>query len=258
MKSEVKPEGGSPGAGFVDLHAHVLPGVDDGPQSWDSAVDMLRTAAAAGTIHIVATPHGDRRAAWDSVDSLRDLCGRLAEQLESEGVPITLSLGMEVPLELDTADKVDEGRALTLDGSSYILVELPFSQLPLYWEEALFRLQLGGLHPVIAHPERQAQLQENHDLLAGPVSRGILTQLTAGSLIGGFGPKVKRAAEALCKKGLASFLASDCHSHDGSRGPDMQAGFRAAAKLVGQEAAARMAWEIPGTLVGHNVDKERR
>lgn len=237
------------GPGFVDLHSHFLPGVDDGPTAWDRAVEILRSAAATGTTHIVATPHGDGRAAWDSVDHLRELCTGLGVQLESEGVSMTLSLGMENPLELDTAAKVDQGRALTLDGSRNILVELPSLQLPLFWEEALFRLQLGGLNPVIAHPERQAQFRDKPDLLAGPVERGVLTQLTAGSLTGAFGPGAKKAAEILCKKGLASLIASDCHTLAGSRSPDMRGGFKAVANLLGEETAALMAWETPRSLL---------
>ena len=238
------------GCGFVDLHSHVLPGVDDGPDSWESAVELLRGAAASGTTHIVATPHGDHRGTWDTIASLRELCRDVTRTLAAEQIHLTLSLGMENPLELDTADKLDRGGALTLNSSAYVLVELPFQILPLYWEEALFRIQLQGYHPIIAHPERQAQLQENPDLLAGPVSRGVLTQMTASSLAGGFGPKVKKASEAFFKKGLASLMASDCHSHAGSRGPDMRTGVEAGARLVGKTAAVDMVSNTPRAIVG--------
>ena len=235
--------------GFVDLHSHVLPGVDDGPDSWESAIEMLRDAAASGTTHMVATPHGDHRRAWNTIDSLRDLCGDLNRTLGSEGVGLLLSLGMENPLELDTADKLEQGTALTLNSSTYVLVELPFRMLPLYWEEALFRIQLQGFHPIIAHPERQAQVQKKPELLAGPVSRGVLTQITAGSLAGRFGPAVRKAAETLCKKGMAHLIASDCHGFDGFRGPDMRDGLKAAGRLLGTETAARMVSDTPRSLV---------
>jgi protein-tyrosine phosphatase len=198
---------------------------------------------------MVATPHSDGRARWDSVDSLRALCNDMNRVLASEGVALALTLGMENPLELDTADKLERGAALTLNGSPYVLVELPFDLLPLYWSEALFQLQLRGFRPIIAHPERQAQIQNNPQLLAGPVGRGVLSQVTAGSLSGHFGPRAKKTAEFLCKRELVHVISSDCHGPDGARGPDIRDGLDAAARLVGKETAARMASETPRAMI---------
>ena len=238
-----------PGLSFVDLHSHVLPGVDDGPETVDEALAMLRSAADSGTTLIVATPHSDRRKRWDNVDSLRGLCLTLNEELESENVPLTVVLGMEIPVELNTLEQIKKGNALTLNGSAYTLVELPFLQLPIYWEEVLFQIQISGLHPVIAHPERQAQIQETPELLAPAVDRGVLAQVTAGSLVGHFGPQVRKSAETLLKKGLVHVISSDCHRPDGPRGPGLVEGFQAAAKIVGEELALQMASETPRSIV---------
>ena len=235
--------------GYVDIHSHILPGVDDGAETWEEAVDILKVAANAGTTVMVATPHGDNRARWDNIDSLKDLSGDLNAMLASEGVPLNIVLGMENPLELDMVAQVKRGTALTLNGSEYILVELPFQQLPIYWEEVLFQLQLDGLHPIIAHPERQVQLQANPNLLSGLVERGILLQVTAGSLVGSFGPRAKKAAETLFKKGFAHIIASDCHRSEGSRGPDLNGGARAATKIVGQSLAIQMVSDLPRAIV---------
>ncbi len=210
---------------------------------------MLRKAASSQTAVMVATPHSGDRGRWDKVESLRRLCQDLNQALESDATPLKLVLGMENALDLDTVDKVEQGNGLTINGSSYILVELPFHQLPLYWEEVLFRLQLNGLQPIIAHPERQSQIQSNPSLLVEAVERGILFQLTAGSLTGHFGPQARKCAETLLKKRLAHFIASDCHGQDGSRGPNMLDGFQRASKLVGEELAVQMVRHAPWDVV---------
>ena len=209
---------------------------------------MLRRAARGGTSLIVATPHGGDRGRWSDVESLHRLCHDLNAALETEQLPLTLVLGMENPLEPDTVAQVERGTALSINRSEYILVELPFLQLPLYWEEVLFQLQLRGLRPIIAHPERQAQIQQKPGLLADVVGRGVLTQVTAGSLVGHFGPRVRKVAEKLFKDGLVHVVASDCHAPDGPRSPDLQEGFRAATKLVDQEFATQITSEVPWSI----------
>jgi len=234
-----------PSVQFVDVHTHVLPGVDDGPDSWDEAMETLRQAAQGGATRLVATPHGDARRRWDTVDSLRTLCEKLNETLRLEQVPLEVMLGMENPVELNIMERVEAGSALSLNGSAYILMELPFNQLPLYWEDVLFQIQLAGLRPIIVHPERQEQIQGDPDIVSRAVDRGVLIQVTSGSIAGGFGPAARKSAETLLKRDLVHIIASDCHRPEGHRGPDMNDGFAAAAKLVGRDKAVKMACETP-------------
>ena len=234
---------------FVDVHTHVLPGVDDGPDSWDEAMETLRRVAQGGVSQLVATPHGDGRRRWDTVDSLRTLCGKLNETLQLENVPLNVVLGMENPVELNILEQVEAGSAISLNGSAYILMELPFTLLPMYWEEVLFQIQLAGLRPIIAHPERQAQIQRDPDIVSRAVDRGVLIQVTAGSVVGGFGPEARKSAETLLKRGLVHILASDCHRPEGHRGPDITRGFHSAARLVGQDMAIKMAYETPRAIL---------
>ena len=231
--------------GYVDIHSHVLPDVDDGPDSWEESIEMLRMAAKAGTTLMVATPHGDRRGRWEDVDSLNTLCTKANQVLISEGLDLTLILGMENPLELHIDERLTQGSALTIGTSNYVLLEPPFQELPNYWEEVLFQLQLQGLQPIIAHPERQEQVQRNPMILKPAVGRGVLIQLTAGSIAGHFGPKVRKISETLLKNDLAHIIASDCHSAKGHRTPELRAGIVAAAKQVGKERAEEMASQIP-------------
>ncbi|MBI2867307.1 MAG: tyrosine protein phosphatase [Chloroflexi bacterium] len=234
---------------FIDLHSHVLPGVDDGPKSWDDTMRMLRRAAQGGTGTIVATPHSRDRASWEDIATLRRLCDQANETLGKERLPLTVVLGMENSLLLDTAKRVQAGAGLTYNGSRYVLVELPFLQLPLYWEEELFQLQLQDYIPLIAHPERQAQIQERPEFLAPVVERGMLAQVTAGSLTGVFGSRVKKVAERLVAKGLVQVIASDCHVPDGPRNPDLADGVWAAAKLIGEKRALAMATAVPQAIL---------
>ena len=133
MAPDTEPTKEVQGFGFVDLHAHVLPGVDDGPEDWDQAMEMLKRAAQGGTSIVVATPHGDARRRWDKVNTLRRLCDELNKALEQEQVALSLVLGMETGMELDLVEQVEKGDSLTINNSRYILVEPPFSQLPLFW-----------------------------------------------------------------------------------------------------------------------------
>ena len=151
-------------------------------------------------------------------------------------------------MQLGLAERLEEGSALTYNGSEYVLVELPFTQLPLYWEQVLFQLQLAGKQPVIAHPERQAQIQGNPGLLAGAVGRGVLTQITAGSLSRRFGSRVRKSAETLLKSGLTHVIASDAHGVQDPRSPDLLDGFNAAARPVGQEASTHMMTDLPRAI----------
>ena len=145
---------------MYDLHAHILPGVDDGAKTFDDAVQMARVAADHGTNVILATPHRkDITELW-SVQHTRVLLENLATRIQADGIELDLLLGMENHLDLELPDEVTSGRALAINGSRYILVELPFFGTPNYLDDVLFRLQLQGLTPVLAHPERNRGLSD--------------------------------------------------------------------------------------------------
>lgn len=238
-----------PDGGFVDIHSHPLAGVDDGAESWDESIAIIERAAEGGTTVMVATPHGDRRGRWKDVEGLRAKCDELNEEARRRGIGLSVLLGMEAPLALDMVQRLAGGSSLTLNRTDCVLVEFPFAELPLYWEDALFQLQLAGKRPIIAHPERQARIQARPEMLRGPVDRGILVQVTAASLAGHMGQGAKKAADRLLKNGLAHIIASDTHAPEGPRGPDLLAGYNAAARLVGPEKAAEMASTFPRALV---------
>ncbi len=234
---------------MYDLHAHILPGVDDGAKTPEDTVEMARVAAQHGTRTILATPHRrDITENW-SVQHARDLLDEMNARIQSQGIDLTLLLGMENHLDVDLLQEVSEGRALPMNGTRYILVELPFFGHPNYVEDSLFQLQLQGLTPVLAHPERIEAFQRDPELLVKFVERGMLSQITGGSTLGYFGGRVRRFTATLLKRGLVHVIASDTHFPGGPRSPKLPSSVQAAAEIIGMERAQTMVVDTPRAIL---------
>jgi len=235
--------------GLVDLHAHLLPGLDDGPQTMDESLEMARLAAEDGTEIIVATPHRRDVVAASSIQNVQNLVARLNEALEEEagpgGRPLRVLPGMENHIEADLPDRVEDGTALTINSTRFILCEPPYTAYPPYADEVLFRLQLMRLVPVIAHPERNSVLGGNPKRLGAMVERGMFLQISAGSFTGEYGPQAQRAAESLLRRGLAHAVASDMHGPAAPRSPVLSEAYRRVADLAGEMQAFRLFNETP-------------
>ena len=230
---------------MYDLHVHILPGIDDGPAEMDESVEMARRAAKGGTRIILATPHRKDVTEGSSVPHIRDLVQTLNHKIQDRAFDVSVVLGMENHLDQDLPLDVAKGRALPMNGSRYILVEMPFFGCPAYVEDVLYQLQSDGLIPVLAHPERIEAFQRDPDMLANFVGKGMLSQVTARSLVGQWGPEVKRFAEHILAGGLAHVLASDAHTPGAPRPPTLEHGVQAAALLLGWNAAEKMVRETP-------------
>ncbi len=234
---------------MLDLHTHFLPGVDDGPPTLAESIAILRIAVACGTAVMVATPHN--RDVWQkmSIADLRSLFDQVYQASRQAGLPLELHLGMENHVEPDLPERVDQGMALTLAGTRSILVELPFFHYSPYIDETLFALQVRGLTPVIAHPERQADIQRRPELLRALVERGMLAQITAESMTGEFGKEAHASARTLLKQGLVHLMASDTHGSQGRRTPAMAEAVALAARVVGEEGARALVEANPRALL---------
>ena len=240
---------------MYDIHAHILPGVDDGAKTPDDTLEMLRVAAEDGTRMMLATPHRRDITENSSVARVHELVAETNQQVKEAGLDITLTVGMENHIDLDLPQEVDKGRALVINGSRYILVELPFFGRPNYVEEVLFQLQGVGLIPVLAHPERLEVFLAEPDLLASLVDRGMLTQVTAGSILGHFGRQVRKFTVTLLRRGLVHILASDTHFPGGPRSPRLVPGVQGVSKIVGEERALAMVVDTPrAVLEDRDVD----
>ena len=234
---------------MIDLHCHILPGLDDGPSGMSESVEMAMAAYRDGTRVLAATPHNRDVVGRSSIAEAMTLIEQLRTELEARSVPLRVLLGMENHLEMDTPDQVESGLALPIEGTDLILVELPFEIYPFHTEDSIQGLLEMGLRPVIVHPERNEPIQRNPKLLRELLGMGALAQVTAGSLIGANGETAKAVSEELLRLGLVHLIASDGHAARGVRAPLMSAGVEAAAAIVGRPAARRMVEDTPRAII---------
>lgn len=199
---------------MIDLHTHILPGLDDGARDLDCALAMARLAADSGVTALVATPHcnlpGGRSNYWDR--ELRRAFTDFQQALDRAGTGITVFPGMEVFGTPQVPALLREGRLMTLARSRYLLIEFPFRDYGREATQVLAEVAELGYCPVVAHPERYRYVQEDPVLLNRWVELGCLLQVNKGSLLGRFGRTEERLSLALLDRGFAAFVASDAHS----------------------------------------------
>ncbi|HUG15204.1 MAG TPA: CpsB/CapC family capsule biosynthesis tyrosine phosphatase [Thermomicrobiales bacterium] len=218
----------------VDLHSHILPGVDDGAHDLQETLDMLRVAESDGTSLIVATPHA--RAL--SPRMIYDAVTRVNDSARDAGLAITVAPGSEVRLSAATLAAYRSNELVCINHTPYVLIELPF-QGP--WTADVFRaihdLQLAGAWPILAHAERYQAVQRDPRILLELVALDVLLQVNAGSLLGEDGTGPRRVAESLARSGILHIIASDAHGTT-VRGPRLAGAFVRLADLAGGEHAA--------------------
>jgi protein-tyrosine phosphatase len=246
--------------GIVDIHTHILPGMDDGAQSLEDALAMARVAQESGTSLLVATPHMDFASAntGGASEVVRSRARALTAALESSGIPVRVLPGMETAMDLHLPRLLACGEVLTIgDSGRYVLVELPFQQIPEYAEKVVFELASAGYTPVIAHPERCADVLKDPNRMYRLVRAGAIGQVNAGSLTGAFGRSIGKVAKILLGHGLAHVVASDGHSPTGARPCRLDQAFAVVSRLLGREGATRAAKDVPQAMVlGESVRLE--
>ena len=200
---------------MIDIHCHILPNVDDGPKDIELSVDMARHAVDEGITTIIATPHHNdsyRNVKNDIIDKVLHLNNILLQK----NIPLNILPGQETRIYGEMIEDYDKNEILTLNNTGkYLFVELPSNHVPRYTEQLLFDTQLKGLTPIIVHPERNQEIIENPDKLYHFVKKGALTQVTASSVCGHFGKKIKRFSLQLIESNLTHFIASDAHNLSG-------------------------------------------
>ncbi|MBI2908162.1 MAG: hypothetical protein HYX92_10990 [Chloroflexi bacterium] len=233
---------------MIDIHNHILPAIDDGAKSVEESLEMAQVALKDGVTVVVATPHSSDLEALPAgtYDSRLEEV-RLA--LKEQGLALKVVSGLENYLTLYLSKRWQSGEALTLGDGRYMLVEFPLSQYPLYTDEALFDLQIKGVTPIIAHPERNEAIQQDVGRLVKLVERGMLSQITTASLLGDFGSTAKRVAEMLLARNLAHIIATDAHVPHGNRSPVLSEGVAAAVRIVGREKAMAMVTAVPEAIL---------
>ncbi|HEY8304293.1 MAG TPA: CpsB/CapC family capsule biosynthesis tyrosine phosphatase [Solirubrobacteraceae bacterium] len=197
---------------MIDLHCHVLPGIDDGPRTIEESIVLARVAAANGIRTIVATPHASARYP-NRPAAIRELVAQLNQRLRTDEIPIEVCAGAEIAMthapDIDASELVQ----MTLGGGPWLLLEPPFSPVVTGLDRAVATARGDGYRIVLAHPERCQAFRRDPSILRELVNDGALTSITAGSLAGRFGKEVRKFALRLADDGLVHNVASDAHDH---------------------------------------------
>lgn len=239
---------------MIDIHAHILPGMDDGPPSLEESLEMARMAVADGITAMVATPHLFRRKSVDlgtqnHPDDIRRAVQDLNQRLAEADLDLTVVPGCEIPLFPEFIQFIDQDRVVTLnDGRRYLCLEMPDTVIPPATEEIVFQLSSRGLTPIITHPERNAVFYQMPHKLHRLISLGCLAQITARSLTGGFGWGIARFTKKLVREGLVQVMATDAHSVK-HRPPVMSPAVKKLSKLVGESRAWDMVATVPERIL---------
>ncbi|HEY0510706.1 MAG TPA: CpsB/CapC family capsule biosynthesis tyrosine phosphatase [Thermoanaerobaculia bacterium] len=235
---------------MIDLHCHILPGVDDGAPSFVEAVAMCRLAAEDGCAAMVATPH-QRRGEWWNAD--REQLAALSGELQARVAPdLRVHLGGEIHVDSELLAEVEKlphgGGVLPLAGSHYLLIELDSNGTATQAIHLVHELVVAGWRPILAHPEFIPWLAADRELVARLVALGALTQVTAMSITGDFGRRAQADSHALLDAGLVHFFASDAHNTR-RRPPGLRRAYDLIAGRWGEEAARRLAADNPRAVV---------
>lgn len=235
---------------MIDTHCHILPGLDDGARDMETALEMARIAYQDGIRAMIATPHVDAATCLPNPETIRARTAELNEALAREGIAMTIHAGAEHALSGDLVEQVRAGELLTMaDRGTHLLVELPFGGYPSFVSEVFFSLQLAGVTPVLAHPERAAAGRTDPALIRGLAGRGALVQLNLDSLLGRDGRIVLMVATSLVRDGLAHMVASDAHDTR-ARPPRLSPARRALRRLGGDAAFRALTVTGPARLLG--------
>jgi protein-tyrosine phosphatase len=239
---------------MIDIHAHILPGVDDGAKNWDQTLQMARLAVEDGITIMVATPHLYKGRSVDPTQlNTREMIlqhvAQLKDKLYEEKIPLEILPGCDFPLSFESLKFLDERQALTInDANRYLLLELPDTSLPPATEGICFHLQSKGITPIITHPERHMIIQEMPYKLKRLIDLGCLVQMTGNSLTGWFGRRVQKISRQFVKLGYIHLLATDTHDPK-RRPPVLSQAVIELTRLVGEKRAKAMVKDIPQKII---------
>lgn len=233
---------------MIDLHCHLLPGIDDGPADLATTLSMARIAVDDGIATIFCTPH-IYPGLYENVQS--DILRRVHQlriTLQRENIPLQLSYGADTHLVPEVMDGLKSGRIPTLGGSRYLLLEPSHNVRPPRFTESVFALIGAGYVPVITHPERLTWASDHMSDFFALARAGAWMQVTGGALLGRFGPSVQKLADRFVGDGWTAVLASDAHTTN-RRAPQLAEAVQRAASLIGKEEAMRMVFARPQLVV---------
>src|SRR5690625_504577 len=221
---------------MIDIHSHILPGVDDGAKDEQASIDMAKAAVNEGITHIVASPHHKNGVFDNYRDEIEIQINVLNDLYKMHDIDLTVIPGQEVRIYGEVVEDFKHGELQTVNDSKYMLIEFPSASVPRYAEQLFYDMQMEGIQPIIVHPERNQELLKNHDKMYSFIKAGVLSQVTAASVLGKFGKDIQEFSEQLIEANLTHFIASDAHNTT-SRGFYLREAYEYVQEEIDQEAA---------------------
>jgi protein-tyrosine phosphatase len=235
---------------MIDLHCHILPGIDDGPKTLGQSLEMARIFEQIGYSHVVATPHAVPGTAW--MPRPGEICSwldALNQTIKEEGIDLKVLPGMEIALAPNIVDLLDQVRLQALAGTSYVLIEPPFQRLPMGWEHAIFDVLSNGFAVLLAHPERCTQLADKPQLCDKLIESGVYFQVNWDSFLGHHGRTVKKMAIYLATRGYIHCLATDSHDANNRNARQVRQAAQVVEKEVGSKNLQLISGENPNRVL---------
>lgn len=228
---------------YIDIHTHILPGVDDGAKSIGESISMLKQAQKEGIGAVILTPHQKPERKCVSVNGILTRMEQLRDEMKRANIRIDLYPGSELLYSHELQKRLKDGSVCTLAGSNYILVEFLPDESWQYIRSGLYDLACAGYWPVVAHAERCMALAADTEKVRELIDMGCYIQVNAGSITGQAGFGMKRAARRLLKEELVHFVATDAHRESGKRSVQLEACSIYLQKKYGRELADRVLWK---------------
>ena len=236
---------------MIDLRCHMLPSIDDGARDLSTALQMAELAVADGITQTACTPHIYPGVFDNTHAGIRDAVDNFRGELLAANIPLEITYGADIQVVPDLVKGLAEGRLPTLNGSRYFLFEPPHHVALPRLDDLLHGALVAGYVPVITHPERLSYIDSDYDKFLAAAERGAWIQLTGGSLLGRFGPRVKKIAERFIRDGVTHLIASDGHNLK-NRTPVLAEARDAAAAIVGEEEALLMMQGRPAAVLANS------
>lgn len=236
--------------GFIDIHCHILPGLDDGPENMDESLEMVRMAANDGTSHIFCTPHVYPEVYDTNQDGVKRARDELKDKV-SNG--LKLFFGGDVRIVPDLVERLERQEVPTLNGSPYLLLEFPSQIIPYYTGRLIFNLRQKGLIPIVTHPERYAYFARDFAGLQVLRDQGCIFQLTAMSLTKDVAKEVRKVTFAMIENGFADFIASDGHSTR-HRAPVLSKAYSEVQRHFGKDLAETIFFRNPQKILDSIIE----